>query len=394
MDKNDLMAAVCSGMNDHDRRLHGWSAAVNLVTPIHYRHVPRRAATLWTLKRGWAVRAMRRAGLLQIRPVENQLRRLNHLHVARWSLVPRLPWVEGAKCETGVHSLLLFTSHFDAGWRRYLGTFIETTGNGLAHLWGDTPSWRFPTDGSRDFENFVVDQQVPHGHLFAAFPRISSGEIVTALRLRQEMLAQSDGHEILLGLDPSTSHCRAQARARARLRRMQYCVGSTHPLQYPDPPPAAPVTSDPHDYSVTALLPFDHDAEGDLRTELGKLGFGSTSPFARIPGTHFARLALIGRKHFERRSVPPLKNGYLLLSAEFDGSRADWLGHVADQQLLQGVWRLCHGTERNTLPRLIMRCRIKPSLEYINYPNATVSQIADAIQGHPGRVGEVRDSVS
>lgn len=393
LDENELMTAVAD-MNDEHRKAHGWDSAVNLVTPIHYRDVPRRAATFWALQRSWAVQATRRTGLLHIRPVEDQLRRLNHLHVARWSLVSCLPSVGAALPENKRYTLLLFTSHFDAGWRRYLGTFIETTSNGLAHLWGNTPSWRFPTDGSRQFENFVVDQQVPHEHLFAAFPNLSSNEILTALRLCQEMDAQNNGHDNLLGLPPCPA--RDLARARARLRRLQYCLGTLPDPQYNNlPTDARAVDVDERDYSITALVPYAHHNEKQLREALQQLDFGHKSPFAKIPGTHFARFALIGDDYFLPRSVPPLQNGYLLFSAEFDGSRDTWLRRLAQQEELRDVWRLCHGdTSPENLPRLLMHCRIRPSLEFINYPNATVAKIDGAVRAHSGLVKKLRTEAS
>ena len=145
-------------MGAGDRARHGWDAAVTLVTPIERRWQVRwrRRAILRALDRDWLIRLGHDLGWIPFEPVGDQFKRLNHLHYARWSLVNRLPRTcSDQPEEKGPHTLLLFTSHFDFGWRRYLGTFIEGVGNGMQHLWADAPSWVAPSDGFNRFEKFV-----------------------------------------------------------------------------------------------------------------------------------------------------------------------------------------------------------------------------------------------
>ena len=379
------------GLSEQQRDCLGWNAAVNLITPMRCRRFTRwrRAAFMWWLQRAWMVNGARHLGLTSVQPVDESFKRLNHLHFARWSIVHRFPRPAGAQRETGRFTLLLFTSYFDFGWRNYLGIFIETTGNRLAKLWGDTPEWRYPSAGFRQFENFVVDQQVEHGHLFAAFPALAANDIHSAVRLHRDITAHHRTQDWLrsLGIEGEEQ---ARARDWALLRRVQNCLGSL-PSRVPIPPGAhVEVERARAQHGLTALLPFDHRRRVEMQNVLDRLPVGVEamddlpvgfpSPFAALPGTHYARLASIGNEYFERRSIPPLKNAYLLLSAEIDGSADDWLANLARVAELEAVWRICYGyTDPNSLPALVSLCRIKPSVEYIDYPGVTVEEIAEAM---------------
>ena len=362
---------------------HGWDAAVNLITPVHRLRAPVRKAVMQVLDRSWT------SGVLQLidpafNPVEPSLRQLNHLHVARWSVVTRLPKVEGSKPERGCYTLVLFTSYFDAGWRRYLGTFIETSADRLSWLWGDIPEWRKPSDGAREFENFVVKQQVPHGHLFDAFPGITCNEIRDAVRLKDELQSRHLATNPEESLGRKTAQRSALKRDRALLRRVQHNLGSMNPLRYEKSYETMgairEVERDPTPHGFTCLVPYSHDHSAKLNEELLKLSIGKDSPFAQLPGTRFARLAMIGNEHFVERSVPPLANGYLLLSAEIDGYVDDWLSSLASVEELGDLWRLCHGfTGMAALPRLWKHCRIRESLEFIDLPGVSVNEIHEAL---------------
>lgn len=382
--------------NNDVRQKHGWERAVNLITPLPRRQWLRRTVTLWALRRPWLLNALGRLGLTRIRPVEDQLRRLNHLHYARWSIVHRLPRPPGAERESCRLTLLLFTSHFDFGWRNYLGSFIETTGDGLSNLWGDAPSWRSPSAGFREFENFVVDQQVEHGHVFDAFPNLACNDIKSALRVRREVDANERSEQTLRSFGGHSSAAKIKARNRALLKSLQHCLGTIEEWTYKaehegiDLGAAEPVKRDPEASGITALLPFRHDEVAEMQGRLDELYIGAQSPFAAVPGTHFARLAIIDRAHFERRSVRPLANAYLLLSAEIDQTVDDWLCRLERPSALHPVWALCHGYNGpHSLPWLVLQCRIRPSLEFIDYPATTVNEIAVAVSGANGEVAKL-----
>lgn len=359
---------------------HGWDAAVTLVTPIE-----RRRRVLWTrkfvlgaLNRQWLIEAGRSLGIVPFEPLHDEFKRFNHLHYARWSLVDRLPRTTRRQPrETGPYTLLLFTSHFDFGWRRYLGTFIEVIGDGMEHLWGDAPSWRPPRDGFSQFEKFVEAQRVEHSHLFAAYPNWSCNDVRCALRIRYD----SESHRLtsgvpdrVLGREPP-----ADAPVPGLARRLQYCLGHVPPISddYRDVR-AARAPDDPYPtQGLTYLVPVPWESGPELRSMIAALPYGPASPFAAVPGTHFARMALIDDRYFSRQpKVDPFRSVYLLLSAEVDGPPEPWLRVLFEDDRMRSVLSRCWGVTRHTdVATFLRRCRIRRSLEYVDYPMTTVADV-------------------
>jgi Dyp-type peroxidase family len=66
------------------------------------------------------------------------------------------------------------------------------------------------------------------------------------------------------------------------------------------------------------LFPVQIDHEQELGAELGRLGSGADSPFARIRGTHFARLVVVPRLRDRRNNTLASTPFCLFFSAEFD----------------------------------------------------------------------------
>lgn len=416
---------------------HGWDAAVNLITPLKRQWWSRRwrwARMKLFLSSDWRMRWLNEAKLLNTMPVDAQLRRLNHLHYARWSIVHRLPRFRGTQQprETGKYTLMLFTSYFDFGWRRYLGTFIETTGNGLAELWDGTPTWVDPKKGYREFENFVIDQHVDHAHLFSAHPTWSCNDVRSMIRLYQDFWADSRGAE---AMSPNGETVRHEPRklANGLLRRVQHCVGPVKPLppEYQGiaahrgliPERSAGPNPDQKRYEVigdrlydsvvtghethgaTFLIPIPKGNAARLGEVLApsRLGFGPESPFAKVPGTHFGRLMLLGDEYFKngegqlrylkidkkgrrREVVEPFRSDYLMLSGEIDYATGWWLERLFEenQELFTEVMGLSWKPVRSAsdfASSLIADCEIKPTLEFIDYPNTTVAEIMQAARG-------------
>lgn len=380
-------------MDDNARRQHGWDAAVTLVTPIERRRRVRwvRKLILGAFDRTWLIDAGHDLGVIPFEPLEDQFKRFNHLHYARWSVVDRLPRTSCDQPEEpGPYTLLLFTSHFDFGWRRYLGTFIEGLGNGLQHLWGDAPSWRLPSDGFSRFEEFVERQIVEHAHLFAAYPNWSCNDVRCALRIHYECesVGLSDGAIRDLGISVD-----GNARRRGLLRRLQHCLGYI-PLidgDYEDVS-AADLPEDPRPtHGITYLVPLPRDQAVSIASLLCKLPYGPSSPFARVPGTHFARIALIDDTYFDRQpKVDPFASAYLLLSAEIDADAEPWLRKLfeddAMREVMSGCWGFTPGTD---VVSFLRPCRIRKTVEYIDYPMTTVADIFAASKGLRRHYGEL-----
>lgn len=367
------------------------AGAVNLITPISRRRAPfRHASHRLALGSDASLEWARRLGLPSTRPLEHQFRRLSHLHYARWSVCRRLPHLPDTyqRVEDGRYTLQLFTSYFDHRWRPYLGSFIESTQDGLASLWGDTPTWRSATDGHRRFENFVVDQRVPNLHVFSAYPQWSCTDVRSLLRYHQDRLSEDAVREALRAVFGQPLEDGLEL---AFMRRVQHVLGSVAgadqtladaPAGQPVPEPARRPT-----HGATFLIPMTTEqAEGVVEDEL--LDHASLlheqSPFAEVEGTHFARVAVLhSEKYVEHRpDMAPLRSSYLLLSAEIGADDGWWLERIA------GVPKIAEVLERTHLRRpkdpvsvaehLRAHCEIRPSLEHINYPHTSVADIYEA----------------
>lgn len=376
-------------MTPEEREHHGWEAAVTLVTPIKSGWWPRRKRRfiMSALNRQWEVDLSNRIPGFGLREtVGDKFKVFNHLHYARWSLVDKLPRpTRQQPRESGPYTLLLFTAHFDFGWRRYLGTFIETISSGLWALWGDAPSWVWPKDGFARFERFVDDQRVEHLHLFAAYPSWSANDVRAALRRHHEQRSFEIGEEVLAG---ALALWRGGARRRDAVeRRLQYCSGQIPELDSAYARIGAarrPELPHPH-RGLTYLLPVRIEEEGAVGDAIRALPPGPASPFARVPGTHFARMTIIGREYFRHQQarVDPLRSAYLLLSAEIDGDAGPWLRTLLADPAVAGIVQACQGGGATDLAAFVQQCRIPRTLEFVDYQRTTVADIF-AAAGVPG----------
>jgi hypothetical protein len=372
-------------MTPEDRARTGWDAAVTLVTPIERRPRVRstRRSVLAFLDRSWLIELGRRLGVVNIAPLTETFKRLNHLHYARWSLVNSLPRTSPDQPkETGAYTLLLFTSHFDFGWRRYLGTFIEASGDRLRLLWADAPSWVSPVEGYARFERFVEDQRVEHAHLFAAYPNWSCNDVRAALRIYYECESDRISQSVLAAQHWAQDGADgADVRDQARVRRLQHCLGKIPPI---DPDyvgmRAALRPEVPHPtQGVTYLIPIPVPRTKAVRRMLHNLPFGPASPFAAVPGTHFARMAVIDHRYFKKQPrVDALRSTYLMLSAEIDGEAEPWLTTLLRDDQVRNILSLGWGMKGDIAATVQAKCRIAKSVEFIDYPTATVAEIFEA----------------
>jgi hypothetical protein len=366
-----------------------FDAAVNLITPISRRRAPfRHASHKLALGSDASLELARRLGLPSTKSLEHLFRRLSHLHYARWSVCRRLPRLPRTKQprETGPFTLQLFTSHFDHGWRPYLGSFIESTQDGLGSLWGDVPTWRSPSHGHRRFENFVVDQQVPNLHVFSAYPQWSCNNVRALLRYHQDRLSED---AVRVALAEILRWPPKNALEQAFTRRVQHVLGrvpAADPAMARTPAGGQPVP-EPHrrpTHGATFLIPMSTEGAEAMVTE--KLLDHATllpqlSPFATVEGTHFARVAVIHREKYveHRPGMKPFASSYLLLSAEIGADTGWWLQRIADEPRIAAVLELTY-LRRPANPAAVAKhlrahCEIRPSLEHINYPHTSVVDI-------------------
>ena len=133
---------------------------------------------------------------------------------------------------------------------------------------------------------------------------------------------------------------------------------------------------------LCALTPvLDGHADG-LRDHLRALPDGLRSPMIRVPGTHYARWAIVrleGRDGSPLDSEPP----YLLFSAEFDGERETY-ARLACEKLgrdAHDIWRHCAGypgADPAALARFLLEHHVEPGYSVDAFPDASVERVRAA----------------
>jgi hypothetical protein len=148
-------------------------------------------------------------------------------------------------------------------------------------------------------------------------------------------------------------------------------------------------------YALNVLTPIAPGLEMDLREQLEAIEVGPASPFARVPGTHFARLVVIDRLAFEGRPErkPELRLQYLLFSSVFDGGLDDYLRALCDhipRCKADAIWGSCAGApqpvtaDAGAFAHWIRHNQIHTDAFFAPYGGATVDRIRHSLRlrGH------------
>lgn len=147
-----------------------------------------------------------------------------------------------------------------------------------------------------------------------------------------------------------------------------------------------------HVYALTTLTAIRLACTEALRERV--LGLDERdSPFARVEGTHFARLVVIDRLPFEGPSqdAPTVRHQYLLFSAVIDGDTSEdrdaYLARMCERvpETVDGVWSLCLGApepvpaEPHRFACWLAANQVKTRAFYAHYADATVQEVRDAL---------------
>ena len=218
------------------------------------------------------------------------LKRLDFIHTAAWWRVERFPEVPGVAPEDAAYRWVLFTSNFNGGWEPYLDSFLDSFGRGIRGLWGRTRGFpAFPGPGTRyDLQRWVATRLVCSELYYSAYPEATTHDVRAALRVTREVrgfLGESEAR-----VRPPADRGAALA---ALARRLQGCLGETVPV--PRPWPALGPPSANGSIGVLSLAPIRPGDEPVVARELARLQRRRPSPFADVPGTHFARFGIIDR---------------------------------------------------------------------------------------------------
>ena len=134
---------------------------------------------------------------------------------------------------------------------------------------------------------------------------------------------------------------------------------------------------------LCVLAPIADGREQALREHLSGLPAGAASPMARIPGTHFARWAVVA---FNGKNGQPLPDPprQLLFSAEFDGELDGYVAALCTGLGPEGraIWSHCAGYSGEgdrALGAYLLEHRVPPGYSVVAYPGVTVEHVRESL---------------
>jgi hypothetical protein len=365
----------------------GRVSAVNLITATRIHRVPVQRLG-FTLSRApdWFARKFDEQGL------ERQFKTLNFLHTARWVRLGRFRhFVAHQPRERLSPRWVLFTANFNGDWAPYFGAFMEAMAEGVYDIWGqsiDYPGFPAP-DTANELRDWLATRLPSTQHYYAAYPHATTNDVRSAARVRRDVCS--------LAIDLQTRQGAARdeiAVTRAFddvTRGVRHCLG---PIDPPWPALVAPSTVlDGTIRGVVAVFPVLPDHEVALRADLEALPVCVESPFRKVPGTHFARLALLHRSEVGRhpKTQLSLRNSYLLFAADYDGHGPTRTSTEHYFRMLyrtipddaRAVWRHCAGFEYadtdGEFAELATRGRCPVLREFVDYPEESLRSVLTAL---------------
>jgi hypothetical protein len=364
--------------------------AINIFTAVRNRRAwIGQRFKFWLARRSeWVARgfAGREAGGLT-------LKRLNILHSATWLRAGRFPAIEGCPRET--HNWVLFCSNFAGPWDPYRQAFLDVQGAGVRSMWGASVGFpRFPGRGSRyQLEDWVRFRLPPTDHYYRAYPGLSPNDVRSAVRLTREVEALAFSWQ---GTSYANNAQTLWHTFQRLLTRVQDCLGgipdeALRVKPTPGPPTATGMSN------LVSLMPILPGHERRARARIQALG-DATSPFRTIPGTHFARLAVLDRRTaaFHPRHTVTMRNSWLLFAVDFDGDFANeergarrmdggeirrYLRAIDDVPALRNVWRDCFGFRSHAaLEDLLEPSVVERFVLFRDHGDTTLAEIVPALE--------------
>ena len=319
------------------------------------------------------------------------LKRLDFIHTAAWLRVDRFPELPGIATERNDVRWVLFVSNFNGGWEAYLDSFLDAFGRGVRGLWGRTRGFpAFPGPGTRyDLQWWMAKRLVESQAYYCAYPGATTHDVRAALRVGREV--RSFVAEVHAGASPARG-----AALTGLARRLQHCLGETVPVDRPWPE-LGPIGTN-GSTMVVSLAPIRPGDEVPLARRLCRLDHREPSPFRRIPGVHFARLAIIDRTraglHLREQIV--LQNSWLLFAADFDAHLSlddvrapqppmtEWHRFVTAidaEPWLATIWDHCEGRDRAlTLEAYLTPTLVDRWVQFRDYPADTLADVLASLQ--------------
>ena len=367
---------------------------VNLITATRVHRVPLQRLGLGLSKApAWV------AGVFDEQSLDVQFKTLNFLHTARWVSLGRFPRVSrDQRPERFTPRWVIFTSNFDGEWVPYYEAFMEVLSEGVYDIWGQSIGYPgFPAPRTANaLRCWLMSRLAVSQHYYAAYPYARANDVRSAVRVRREVCSAA----LELQVRKIVGHADVTPIFDSLARRVRHCLGSIDPPGWSAPAKLA----DGSIGGVVTVFPVLPGHENVIKAAIDALPKGAGSPFRRVPGTHFARLALLDRDKvgIHPSKVITLRNSYLLFTADFDGvppgrdssERFFRSVHRTMPVEVQSVWRHCWGfntaDDADEFALLASRCRRPVFREFIDYPDESLRSVLKSLTSQRAFVELVR----
>jgi hypothetical protein len=140
--------------------------------------------------------------------------------------------------------------------------------------------------------------------------------------------------------------------------------------------------------SLIVFAPVRSGAEDRLLDALGQLGDAGPSPFARVPGTHFARWVFIPALTGPHDVPLEADGAFLLMCSDFDTSPASWTAALCEHAgaalaPVMDCWEGFPGCQDPLSVTAFFEAHNVPAgFTVAGYRRATVEQVREALRLH------------
>jgi hypothetical protein len=302
-----------------------------------------------------------------------KLLQLSFIQSARWALITDLPPNGPDQLPERLrYDYLLFESNFNGPLDAYIEAFSEVVPDRMKLVWNT--SFGFPQPKPvGPFLHYIRANDFGANHFYSAYPEASNTEILAALRTRDLVRELCDR-----AADRSPVEFGA-----GYVEMLTAAQGRPEPLR-PTVLPRGDVCG--NKYAFTALTPVRPHDVTELRQRLADLDRDAGSPFASVPGLHFARWVVIEDVVYEG---PPQRrdswrNAYLLTTTTTDGVThplEQLRIHITDEA--DEIWGLCIGypgrQHAAAFVQYFQHNQIRTNRFFCGYPDATLEDIKAAL---------------
>ena len=340
------------------RDVAGQSTAIAVLTPS------RRAWAGW-LRADFAALDRFKGWRNQQQP-SRPVRRLSFISFARWAVTDRL----------GERKLpypyILFQSNFNGASAEYFEAFGRGLKWRMRGLWAGAYGVPDPSKLIA-FDEYIRRHWVPCDHYYCAYPQATTKTILSGLELRRAFLDFAAAAPSL----PAAEFRTELSRLVQVLQRPVADPGLRSITDEARPEEAGKPVINRDGFCALTTVPDSN--EGSLRAHLRRLPTGMLSPMIRVPGTHYARWAVVQLRDPAGGRIPD--QTYLLFSAEFDGELdaylADLLRGLGEDA--RGIYEQSSWDEgRQSLTEYLLEHRVRPGYSVVAYPGVGLDDVRAA----------------